>query len=105
MTTKHDVLAALQRHIGRRNGISAKALADTLGCDERSLRKIISELREEGTAVAAHPDYGYFMAETAEDLELCCAFLRARAMHSLHLEAQLRRIPLPDLLGQLKLRT
>lgn len=112
---KADVLAALARHIGQANGISAEDLVQEIigasgDCDSdlfttRRLRNYISELREEGVAVCGHPRTGYYIAETADELTESCNFLRARAMHSLTLESRLRRIPLPDLLGQLRVPT
>lgn len=92
-------------HIGATRGIGARELARELGIRERVLRLLISDAREDGVAIAGTPDTGYFIAETAAELEDCCAFLRSRAMHSLHIEAQLRRVPLADLLGQLRLPT
>ncbi|MBI2313550.1 MAG: hypothetical protein HYU77_13705 [Betaproteobacteria bacterium] len=110
--TRDQVLAVLSRHVGAERGIHVEALVREVTGDllpdpvaERRLRAIISELREEGIAVCGHPSTGYYIAETAEELEASCQFLRSRAMHSLVLEARLRKIPLPDLLGQLKLRT
>ena len=115
---RHDpnkvaVLQALGRHIGRARGIKASALVrevrQPLGIagllNERRLRICISELREDGIAVCGHPRTGYFIAENNEELEESCQFLRTRAMHSLVLESRLRKIPLPDLLGQLRLPT
>jgi len=92
-------------HTGAANGIGATALAARCCTSERMLRTLISEARAEGMAIAGTPSTGYYIAETAEELQQCCAFLRSRAMHSLHIEAQLRRIPLADLLGQLHLPT
>lgn len=103
MSTRGKVLEALSRHVGREHGITAAALAREAGVSERKLREAISALREDGIAVCGHPKTGYFIAETAEELEESCRFLRSRAMHSLMLEARLRRIPLPELLGQIRL--
>lgn len=106
MTPRAQVLADLYRgHIGQRNGITAHDLAERLGIPERKLREHISALREEGVAVCGHPSTGYYIAANSEEMETTCAFLRSRALHSLHLESRLRNIPLPDLLGQLKLPT
>jgi biotin operon repressor len=102
---KHHVLGELNRHIGAAKGVSAEALARALGVPERRIRMLVSELREEGVAICAHPETGYYIAETPEEIERCCEFLRARALHSLTLESRLRRIPLPELLGQLRLKT
>ena len=103
--TRAQVLAVLARHVGSDNGISAAALARELQILERHVRTFVSELREEGIAVCAHPQTGYFIAEGPEDVTATCKFLRARAMHSLVLESKLSKIALPDLLGQLKLPT
>jgi len=105
MSAKDKVLAILRRHVGARNGIRAAALAHLAAIPERQVRHRISELREDGVAVCGHPSTGYYIAQTSEELETCCQFLRSRAMHSLVLESRLRRIPLPDLIGQLKLPT
>lgn len=105
MTTRHEMLAYLSRHVGRERGVPCAAIAAELHIPERRVREFVSELREEGVAVCGHPTTGYYIAAEPEDIERTCAFLRARAMHSLVLEARLRKIPLPDLLGQLHLKT
>lgn len=105
MATKHDLARELQHHIGAGNGAGVFDLATRLGVDERRVRSLITELREDGIAICGHPKTGYYIAATAEELESTCQFLRSRAMHSLTLEARLRKLPLPDLLGQLHLRT
>jgi biotin operon repressor len=101
--TPSTVLQALSGHIGRARGISGAELARKVGCRPRDLRAAIAALREHGKAVCSTPRTGYYLADGPEDLDETCAFLRARAMHSLRQEAQLRHMPLPDLLGQLTL--
>jgi len=105
MATRHQLLSILSSHIGQDHGISARQLALALDVPERQIRSLVSDLREEGHAIAALPEAGYFIAQNAAELESCCAFLRSRALHSLRLEAQMRRISLADLVGQLRLRT
>lgn len=105
MATPSQLLSTLARHIGKGNGIGVKPLADQLGCEERHIRKLVEALRGEGHAVCAHPRTGYYIAHTAEELQATCDFLHSRALHSLALEAKLKKIPLADLLGQLKLTT
>ena len=97
------LLNTLAFHQGRERGISAAQLAFLLLVPERRLRSLISELREQGTAICGTPETGYFLATTADELDESCRFLRHRAMRSLQLEARMRKISLPDLLGQLKL--
>lgn len=103
--TKTDLDVLLQAHIGRDRGITAEAIALHLGCVKRTVRKLVTELREDGRAVCGHPETGYFIAATAEELQETLHFLRTRALHSLVLEAKMRRMPLQDLLGQLHLPT
>ncbi|KIO49617.1 HTH domain-containing protein [Nitrosospira sp. NpAV] len=105
MTTPNQVLFTLSSHIGKGHGISVKQLSTLVGVNPRMVRLYVSQLREDGYAVCGTPRTGYYMAETADDLEETCKFLRGRAMHSLVLESRLRKISLPDLLGQIHLRT
>lgn len=93
------------RHVGEANGIGASALARELGLGERQLRRVISAAREQGLALCGHPSTGYYIARTPEELKAAAAFLEHRAMHSLRLLAQMRRVSLPALLGQLQLPT
>lgn len=106
MVTMHQLLAVLSRHIGAQNGISADELAATLGTQPRHVRTLVTELRDEGAAVCAHPTTGYFMAADGDELErYYIAYIESRALHGLRLVARTRRIALPDYLGQLKLPT
>lgn len=105
MATTHHLVAALASHIGRGRGITARHLAARLDIPERQVRHLVAEAREDGAAICGTPRDGYYIAATAEELEETCRFLRNRAMHSLTLESRLRKLPLADLLGQLKLPT
>jgi hypothetical protein len=104
--TKHDLNGVLiAGHVGEANGGSALMLATGLRTTKRHIRTLVTELRMDGIAVCGHPKTGYFIAATADELEATCKFLRSRAMHSLVLEARLRHVPLPELIGQLRLKT
>lgn len=106
MTTKFVVTEVLQNHIGKANGITGEDLAVASGCaNSRVIRHLIDELIEDGLAVCSHPSRGYYIAANVEEVEHTCQFHRGRALHELHKEAKLRKISLPDLLGQLHLRT
>jgi hypothetical protein len=103
----HDtLLIALRSHIGRRYGVTATALCrEVLGShptsgDERHLRTLVVELRMLGHHVCAHPRDGYFLAANSEEMEETCAFLHARAMSSLGQESAMKRVSIPDLIGQ-----
>lgn len=92
-------------HSGRRRGVKAEVLATKLGISTRMLRRLISDARNDGVAIAGTPETGYFVAQNGRELEECCQFLRSRAMHSLQIEARLRKCALAELLGQLKVPT
>jgi hypothetical protein len=105
--TRDDAVAALvqllnARHLGRANGIGATALAAQMCITERALRALVSQAREAGTPISATPETGYYIARDAQELQESCAFLRSRAMHHLRIEGHLRRIPLAELLGELR---
>lgn len=110
--TPAQVLTELSHHIGAANGIHVRELVQritqqmyTNGPMERKLRQIVAELRMEGHHICAHPQLGYFMAETADELEETCDFLYERAMTSLAQISRMKKVSLPDLRGQLHLRT
>ena len=104
--TKSRVLAVLTFYIGKEYGIGVERLAHEAGCTPRQARALVSELREEGSHICAHPSTGYFMAANEEELDkYYIAFLEHRALHSLYLISRAKRIALPDLIGQLRLPT
>lgn len=105
IATKDKLLTILSAHIGKKNGITALNLAEYLDTYARQVRTLITELRKDGIAVCGKPETGYYIAADAEELEETCQFLRGRALHSLGLEARLRKVPLADLVGQMRLKT
>jgi len=105
MANKHDLQTVLARHVGKHSGVTAQALAGLLDVPARAVRLLVTELREDGVAVCGHPSTGYFIAANDEELLDTCDYLHARAMHSLRVISILRQVPLPDLRGQLRLKT
>jgi len=105
MKSRHDLFSLLAVRVGAHNGVSVDALARQLASTPRHVRTLVSELRMDGIAVCGTPKSGYYIAATPEEMEETCLFLRNRAMHSLTLESRLRKIPMPDLLGQLHVPT
>jgi hypothetical protein len=110
MNHESVLIAVLSRHIGARRGISVAELARAVygpGAgpgDERRVRKMVAELRAQGEHICADPRHGYFIAETDEELDQTCRFLHDRAMTSLTQIAAMKRVSLPDLAGQLRIR-
>ena len=111
LLTRDAVLHALERHVGAAQGCTgAHLVLEICGLyatrsDERSLRTVIEELRRDGQHVCGTPANGYFMAANEDELLRTCEFLHARAMTTLTQVAAMRRVSLPDLRGQLRLRT
>lgn len=107
--TPDAVLEALLRRVGPANGASAKQLAgEVLGTvaeanDERRLRQVIEQLRNDGHAVCATPEEGYHHAANADDLNRTCVYLTKRALTTLRQVAAMKRVAVPDLYGQLGL--
>lgn len=106
--TRHSLLAALTRHVGRERGITARALVVEI-CGawsaraERELRHLVEQLRDDGVAVCADPAAGYHIAASSEELHASIRFLRQRALTSLRQIRQLKRLAQPDLHGQRRL--
>lgn len=110
--TPAQVLTELSHHIGKEAGIHVRDLVARITGQilpnepmERRVRQIVTELRMDGAHICGHPSSGYYMAETPEELEQTLQFLRSRALSSLTLESRMRRISMPELLGQLNLKT
>lgn len=76
-------------------------LAHLLQVPERRVRHLVTECREDGTAICGHPSTGYYVAQTSEELQETLDFLKDRALHSLKLASTLSKLPLGDLIGQL----
>lgn len=111
---KTTVLAALANHVGAQNGSPGCCLAteilgeESTDADERQMRKVIQSLREEGSHICGRPGQGYFMAanETELDeteLDETCTFIYGRCKTGLKQITAMKKVSLPDLLGQLRL--
>lgn len=106
--TPDAVLAVLQTCVGEAHGVTAEQLVLAItgrrsSADQRRLRKVIEALRTAGHRICANPSRGYYMAANDDELDRACIFLRERAMTSLRQESAMKRVSLPDLIGQLEL--
>ena len=73
--------------------------------DTRELRKLITELRNEGLPIRSsrsHTNGGYWLA-TASELDAYCRDIIGEAKKKLRMAARLRNIAMPVLVGQLAL--
>lgn len=110
--TQQQLLAELQHHIGKANGVHVDELVRRITGQEvdadmhaRRVRMLVTELRKQGQHICATPTEGYFMAATPEELNETCTFLYERAMTTLTQVSRMKNIALPDLRGQLHLPT
>jgi len=108
LITPEAVLSALQRRVGKANGITATNLViyltdRTSAADERRLREVVVQLRKQGHPVCATPGDGYFIAANDDELNETCHQLLGRSMTGLEQVAALKHKAMPDLAGQLGL--
>lgn len=106
MATKHEVLAVLARHIGKRNGIRGEDLARAIGAPSREVRKHITTLvNDDRIGICGHPATGYYIASSKAEIDKTIEFHTSRALHELKKASSLSKQPLADLVGQLHLKT
>jgi hypothetical protein len=103
-----QVLAELERHVGKDNGIHVRDLVARITglavnpvSHERRVRKAIEELRRKGQRICGLPDAGYFLAASEAELLETCSHLRRRAISGLVTESRMRNVSLPELVGQI----
>jgi hypothetical protein len=104
------IIRILEGHKGLENSVSKKDLVDRVNqhwplfpVNERTIRLIIKHLIEfHGQWIGSSPK-GYFMVQNDQELLGVCKYYRGYALSALHIEAKLRKISLPALLGQLSM--
>lgn len=109
------LLGELTNHVGRDNAIGMGELYEIVFDepwanrinDTRRLRQIITELRRQGRPICSYCSSsggGYYLARMrSSEMREYLERLRQRALKALVLEAKMRKMSLPELLGQLQL--
>ncbi len=111
---KGKALALLTRHIGRQRAVGMGELYEAIfgrpwtnrQNDTRDVRALIDSLRREGVPIGSVNDQsggGYYLMGAESEVADYCRRLRRQALKKLALEARLRSLSLPDLLGQIAL--
>lgn len=111
---KVKLLAELSRHIGELNAIGMAELYEKVfGAewsnkinDTREIRKLITLMRRDGIpicSVSAQNGGGYYLASAGSELINYLSRSEHRALSILARNARIKRISLPEYLGQMKL--
>lgn len=104
------ILMIISGHVGQDNKIGMGELYERVFektysnriNDTRPLRKIVKKLRKEGFPILSDVG-GYWQAATADELKEYCAKRRSGALGVLRQESNMRKIAMPELVGQLPL--
>ncbi len=99
-----DLIELLGARRGEGNAISREKLCEALyPVPERTIREVIKHLvTKHGIPIASGPN-GYYTPITADEIRRCCDYYHRYAMASLEVEAKLRQVSLPELLGQIRM--
>ena len=108
------ILIVLSRHVGTEKALDMGELYSRVFNEPyshkinhtRRLRTIITALRQKGVPIgstAAKNGGGYYIVRAGSELDEYCGRLRRAALNKLMMESRLRRISMPELLGQMQL--
>ncbi len=111
---RERLLMVLVNHVGRSQAIGMGELFEAVYGEEwsnrindtRRLRREITALRAEGMRICSTTGMeggGYYLASAGSELEDYCKRLRKQGLKKLAQEAKLRKIGLPELLGQIRM--
>ena len=98
------VLCILRAHSGRERAIRVPDLALQVGYKGREVQAIVHRLRiEHGAPIAsaAGKPCGYYLVETVAEVDAFVREQRRKALGTLAAIAAVKRVALPELLGQL----
>lgn len=108
------LMEILSRHVGEEKAIDMGELYERVYEEPyshkinhtRTLRKLVTKLRHKGVpigSVSKRNAGGYYLVRAGSELDAYCSRLRRRALNALVMEAKLRRMAMPELLGQIQL--
>ena len=108
------LLSEMTNHIGEHNAVGMAELFEMVfgGTwehrinDTRRLRKVVTELRAEGVpicSVSTKDGGGYYLAAAGSELTNYLRRSERRALQILQRNARIKRVSLPNYLGQIKL--
>lgn len=108
------LLQVLAMHVGREHAIDmgdlytrvfGRMVSHKIN-DSRDIRKLITALRRKGIPIGStskRDGGGYYLVRASSELDEYCSALRKRALRALVMEARLRKMSMPELLGQMQM--
>jgi hypothetical protein len=112
---KGRLMDALFDHIGKENAVGMDVLYESVFSlkaphkinDTKPLRKLVTAIRKQGRAIASvcsRNGGGYYIPRAGSELEdyLSC-MLHRPALRKLAMEAKIRKVSLPELIGQMSI--
>jgi len=108
------ILAEMSSHVGRHNAIGMAALYEAVFDrtwdnrinDTRALRHLVTILREEGVPInssSSQDGGGYYLAAAGSELTDYLRRNERQALRKLKRNARIKKVSLPNYLGQLRL--
>ena len=108
------ILLILSQHVGEEKAIDMGELYSRVFNEAytnkinhtRRLRMVITALRRKGVPIgstSAKNSGGYYLVRAGSELDAYCRRLRGAALNKLWMEARMRKISMPELLGQMQL--
>jgi hypothetical protein len=105
------ILRILEAHQGKGFACSRERLAEKVNGEQplfpysdRTIRKTIKHLITQHGVAIGSCHWGYFMAETSDEIEAVCRYYDSYGLSSLFVSSKLRKIEMRDYLGQLSMR-
>lgn len=106
-----QIIDTLKNHRGRGKALPRADLVDRVNGEhplfpisDRTIRRTIKHLvTQHGYAIGSCPE-GYFMAETADEIEEVCKYFDSYGLSLLFVSSKLRKTGMRDYLGQLSMR-
>lgn len=108
------LLTEMTKHVGEANAISMAEMYELVYgkawknkiTDTRSIRFLITALRDEGVAICSTSDAaygGYYLAAAGSEIHDYLRRMERRALKILYRISKIKRITLPEYLGQMRL--
>ena len=111
---KGTLMTEMSRHVGKSNAIGMGELYHRVFGeswnnrinDTRRLRSVVTALRKDGVPILSNSSStggGYYLAGARSEIDAYCSHIRKRALGMLAREAKLRKMSLPELVGQVQM--